>query len=114
MPHKDPIERRAWQFRRNLRRRYDMPFEEYKRLFEENNGCCSLCGKNPKTQYKNFRLKPLAVDHDHATGRIRGLLCSHCNNNVLGGIEKIGIDKILSYLNEDRGIIGNGAIKKYL
>jgi hypothetical protein len=37
-------------------------------------GVCLLCGSPPRPPYS------LHVDHDHATGRIRGLLCFTCNN----------------------------------
>jgi hypothetical protein len=40
-------------------------------------GCCKIC----KTHYSEFS-KRLAVDHDHNTGKIRGLLCLYCNTGL--------------------------------
>jgi len=45
---------------------------EYARLLEAQGGHCALCPNTPKT-------RRLHVDHDHATGRVRGLLCYVCN-----------------------------------
>ena len=45
---------------------------EYARLLEAQGGHCALCPNTPKT-------RRLHVDHDHATGEVRGLLCYVCN-----------------------------------
>jgi len=52
-----------------------MTFEDYERILTEQNGACSICGTD---QPGVGRLR-LVVDHCHATGRVRGLLCSNCN-----------------------------------
>ena len=41
-------------------------------LHQAQDGKCAICGKEPED-------RRLAMDHCHATGRIRGLLCMHCN-----------------------------------
>jgi hypothetical protein len=46
--------------------------DEYGRLLEAQGGGCALCNAKPKT-------RRLHVDHDHATGAVRGLLCHRCN-----------------------------------
>jgi hypothetical protein len=46
--------------------------DEYARLLAAQGGHCALCPNVPKT-------RRLHVDHDHATGRVRGLLCYRCN-----------------------------------
>ena len=46
--------------------------EEYARLLAAQGGHCALCPNTPKT-------RRLHVDHDHTTGRVRGLLCFRCN-----------------------------------
>jgi len=45
---------------------------EYQMMLEKQDGRCAICGNKPVT----IRL---AVDHDHQTGRVRGLLCRRCN-----------------------------------
>ena len=62
----------------NLKFRYGISVGEYDGLFQLQNGKCAVCGKEGK----------LLVDHDHTTGRVRGLLCHECNI-VLGFLELI-------------------------
>ena len=57
--------------------KYGTTIDDYNRLFEQQNGCCAICEKH---QIEFNRL--LGFDHNHATGEIRGLLCSHCNRFV--------------------------------
>lgn len=54
----------------------------YKMLKVEQRGRCAICGQKEGTE--NRRATRLALDHDHRTGIVRGLLCSLCNTS-LGG-----------------------------
>lgn len=54
--------------------RYGITLEDYNRMFLDQNGCCAICEKHQSEFDKRF-----AVDHDHETGKVRGLLCSYCN-----------------------------------
>lgn len=56
---------------------YGITFEQYDAMFQKQGGACAICG-NPQPQ-AHKRAKNLSVDHDHVTGKIRGLLCSGCN-----------------------------------
>jgi hypothetical protein len=56
---------------------YGITQEDYNRMFEEQNGCCAICGKHQSDENK-----ALSVDHDHTTGKIRGLLCPRCNHGL--------------------------------
>jgi hypothetical protein len=60
-----------------LRKRYGLSPEDYERMLKDQGGVCAICKK--KCQ-KGIRL---AVDHDHKTNVIRGLLCSK-HNTALG------------------------------
>lgn len=63
----------------NLMYFFGMTLAEYDMLFEQQNGICAIC-KNPETScHQSGKIKDLAVDHDHKSGKIRGLLCSSCN-----------------------------------
>lgn len=50
--------------------------EEYINLLLLQGGVCAICGGRPTSER-------LAVDHSHITGETRGLLCSHCNFELL-------------------------------
>lgn len=51
---------------------------EYNALHEAQGGVCAIC-LEPETSKHRGRVRRLAIDHDHETGRIRGLLCTQCN-----------------------------------
>ena len=68
--------------------RFKITLEEYQSLFEVQGGVCKLCGKEETARKNNSEEKRmLAVDHDHNTGSVRGLLCASCNVQ-LGHYEK--------------------------
>jgi hypothetical protein len=56
---------------------------DYDRMFKEQNGVCAICGK-PETAVntKTGNIQRLSIDHDHKTGKIRGLLCSQHNLGI--------------------------------
>lgn len=57
-----------------LRRLWGLTHAQYEELLHQQGGCCAICGTtNPKGR-GHFH-----IDHDHATGRRRGLLCHNCN-----------------------------------
>ena len=81
---------------RSLIRTYGIGLHEYDLMFTEQKGKCACCGT-----HQNELTRNLAVDHDHDTGLIRGLLCNHCNMaiGILGdNIE--GLMKALNYLEK--------------
>jgi len=79
-----------------LRKNYGITIDDYNKMFEEQNGCCKLCGRHQSEQ--KFRL---CVDHNHETGRVRGLLCTRCNVG-LGYYERFSL-KIITYLGKYYG-----------
>jgi hypothetical protein len=65
-------------------RNYQLTPEEYERRLKVQKGRCWICRQEPKGQ------RPvLHVDHDHETGRVRGLLCQTCNTKLLPGYERL-------------------------
>jgi hypothetical protein len=55
--------------------RYGMTVEQYRELEASSRGRCYICGAAA-------RGRSLSVDHCHDTGRVRGLLCHHCNTAI--------------------------------
>lgn len=72
---------KQWDRQNKLKYKFGLSLEAYAELLSGQHGRCAICGALPKS-------RPLAVDHDHHTGRIRGLLCDRCN----GGIGMLGDD----------------------
>lgn len=56
---------------------YGLTGGDYDALLAAQGGRCAICRARPKS-------KRLAVDHDHKTGAVRGLLCSRCNHDLMG------------------------------
>jgi len=54
------------------RAKYGISLVDYDAMLSDQDGRCAICGEEPGA-------KPLAVDHDHQTNEIRGLLCQDCN-----------------------------------
>jgi hypothetical protein len=72
----------------------EITVEQYRALVEKHAGRCGLC---------SFE-RPLVVDHNHLTGRVRGLLCVTCNT----GLGKFGddpdvLEKAVAYLRTGEG-----------
>jgi hypothetical protein len=68
------------QTRLHLKKRFGLTEREYDLILEKQNGVCAIC-KDVETVIdgQSKKVKPLSVDHDHKTGKIRGLLCTKCN-----------------------------------
>lgn len=68
--------RKASKFNSRLKR-YGLTAEELAKLESSQGGVCALCGRLPEGVFTT-----LAIDHDHATGEVRGLLCGPCNRGL--------------------------------
>lgn len=110
MPYKDPIKRKEYQalyaktlerkkktydckmrwaaenrtkdrdsrFRRHIAKAYNLTVDQYNQMLNAQNGVCDICG-NVETSKAATRL---GVDHNHSTGKVRGLLCTLCNSGL--------------------------------
>lgn len=73
----DP-ERTHWRY---IWRKYKVSRDWYKETLEAQGGGCAICGK--PNEYNHYGKQcALAVDHCHATGKVRGILCTRCNTAI--------------------------------
>ena len=67
---------------KHYKSRYGITIEDYERMYETQGGLCAIC-KQPETRKgRNGKPISLSIDHDHKTGKVRDLLCTHCNQMV--------------------------------
>lgn len=66
---------------RYLLQRFNLSMVQYNAMLDAQGGVCAIC-KQPETHKRNGRVKALAVDHHHGSGKVRGLLCSDCNTGI--------------------------------
>lgn len=90
-----------------LKKKYGITIEEYDSINYKQGGVCAICQeKESILDKRNNRIKYLSTDHDHKTGRLRGLLCNKCNKalglfkdkleillKAIKYLEKSGLDK---------------------
>jgi hypothetical protein len=74
--HRKPKEDPAISYIRRRIKKYGISFDDYQRMLIEQNGVCKICRKPEK------KGKSLSVDHNHKTGKVRGLLCSRHNTGL--------------------------------
>lgn len=100
--HKDNISRGKGgdgvirdRYAHSIRRNFGMTMEDYNQMLESQGGVCSLCyGMN-----KNG--KRLGVDHNHQTGKVRGILCQNCNAAIGYAQENIQtLQNMIDYLKK--------------
>ncbi len=63
----------------NLKQNYGISLEEYEAMVAAQDGKCAVCGRIPAGKHNQGCLH---VDHNHRTGKVRGLLCSQCNRGL--------------------------------
>lgn len=90
---------RADRRRKGLWELYKMTEAEYWAMHKSQGGLCLICGGVQKG--RGAKNNVLAVDHNHKTGKIRGLLCTNCNTGMGGLKDSIELlEKAINYLKE--------------
>lgn len=72
---------KASQFYRNadMKRLYGITLTDYHEMYAAQDGVCKLCHMPESATGRTGKVLWLAVDHNHETGLVRGLLCRDCN-----------------------------------
>lgn len=89
---KYPERHKRSQRNTKIKRAYGIDIETYDKMYEDQGGCCFLCGGSPSD-------RTLAVDHCHESGNVGKLLCGNCNlglGNFKDSIEVL--EKAIEYL----------------
>lgn len=79
---------------------YGITIHEYEKILEKQGGVCGICGSSDS---KTKGVGRFCIDHDHQTGKIRGLLCSSCNRGI--GLLGDSIDNLknaIEYLRRNK------------
>jgi len=74
--HLNDWRRNNWVVTNRRLRRRGATQDMYNAMYEAQKGCCALCNE-PEEKFSW-----LCIDHDHETGKIRGLLCPNCNRGL--------------------------------
>jgi hypothetical protein len=90
LPSQSLERRRAASFRYYRRkghaqvrdRAYGLEPGQYEEILREQCGLCAICREPEHATRQDGTPRPLNVDHDHASGAIRGLLCGGCNKTL--------------------------------
>ena len=69
-PRRDPVQKANYSKLRHVEKTYGLSPAQFETMLMAQCGACLICGNSDT---------PLAVDHDHVTGEVRGLLCRSCN-----------------------------------
>lgn len=104
--------RRQDQRRTYIQRTYGVSLNYLEGLLNEQDGRCAICRKHWRdckaakhSRHDNVFLQHLYVDHDHDTGRVRGLLCNNCNCAIAFLKEDIDrIQYVEAYLRKHKGM----------
>lgn len=92
--------------RRNavLKSEFGITRDDYNRMLNEQNNVCAICFKPEYDKdARTKKIKSLAVDHCHDTGKVRGLLCRKCNTAIGLFQEDINIiNNCVNYLQKER------------
>lgn len=77
-------------------RKFGLAPGEYAKMLTSQKSQCAICGVSREDVDRNF-----PVDHNHETGKVRGLLCHHCNSLLGYAEDDIGIlEAAIAYLKE--------------
>lgn len=75
----------------HLRSAYGLSEADHKEMVDRAGGKCEICQETPQAH--------LSIDHNHATGKVRGLLCRRCNNGLGGFRDNIQrLEAAIQYL----------------
>jgi hypothetical protein len=106
--HKEQIKLKNLRYKKrqkdlDLQSTFGITLDQYNQMLKDQNGVCVIC-KNPENEVeKGKQQRTLSVDHNHKTGKVRGLLCGKCNKGI--GLFKDNIyllQSAIDYLKKEK------------
>ena len=79
---RDKVKHRKVSYKSQLLKRYNIGVEVFNEMFRLQDGKCLICASDLENIFLDKSGSPVAVDHNHTTGQIRGLLCKNCNSGI--------------------------------
>lgn len=73
----ESMARHPLTLRKRTLKKYDLTLEGYDELFRDQKSKCAICKTSKRNRHGTFN-----VDHNHVTGKVRGLLCDLCNRGL--------------------------------
>lgn len=93
------VTRRDQKRNNDLKAKYGITLDNYNCRLKQQRHKCAICKTFPVELHPRSKKQlPLAVDHNHKMGKVRGLLCRSCNQKL--GIYEINKEKFEIYLNK--------------
>lgn len=87
-----------------ISRKYGITSSQIHKFYKKIKGKCEICGVRGDIHELGFmKRESLCIDHDHTTGKFRGLLCGHCNKGL--GYYRDNVESLreaIRYLNNKR------------
>lgn len=77
---------------RHLLNKFGLTPSQHLLMYADQNGCCAICGEA-------IPYNKIVTDHDHRTGKVRGLLCQGCNMRLAAIDDKEFLTRALSYVD---------------
>lgn len=90
---------------KQLQRDFGITLGMYNKMLDDQGGVCAICEK-PEFSKRSGKIRALAVDHCHDTGRVRALLCTSCNPMIGYSKDDTNIlRKAAAYLERHRALV---------
>lgn len=84
-----------------MKRQFGITYEQWVKMYELQEGRCAICKLElAESNEQNAKIST-CVDHDHSTGRVRGLVCSICNTGRVGRNTVDTAKDVLAYLESE-------------
>lgn len=90
----NPAQHKKLERKSYLKKRWGLSVDEYQKMSEAQDHRCAIC-RQPESENRS-----MAVDHDHSTGKIRGLLCRPCNTSLAQFENTDSLQRAVEYLKK--------------